>query len=374
MSQTLKQNTVINEEYVVEKLIATGGMNSQIYRVHNVHDVNDIKALKVVEKTDDISDEFWTKFYDECVTALRVNGKDNLVQTYEIFQENGGNTICILMEYINGLSLRDYINKCGTLNPYLALNIFQEILIGVDQLHSFKQQIIHRDLKPENILLSKDLIQVKIIDFGISSVIEKINCTINVVQKRCLTYENQFFGTYPYICPDILKKSKNNNENYKIITVQFDFFSLGIILYEMIMGCKPFWSDDYNRSEIISLPMKYDLPNMTKINPNITTEIENIIFKCLASKDDDLAYRYNSINEIIDDVIKAKDKINFHGDHDPLLKSPNLRIYQTPTVFNIEAQKLKLKFYEQWYFFWAILITFIVFIIVTFIVIFVIVK
>jgi serine/threonine-protein kinase len=248
------------------------------------------------------------------------------------------------MEYIDGMSLRDYIEIHGYLSVNDTLFHFQKILEGVKELHSFKDKIIHRDLKPENILLSHDLRSVKIIDFGISSVFTKINQT----DKQLFTNEKVIFGTYPYICPDLLKFRDTDDEKRRasIISEQFDFFSLGVILYEMLTGDKPFYAKDYDKIDVIKLPLKYDLLILSDINPHIPVAIENIIFRCMASKPEDLKYRYENINQIIDDVnryITQPEKTT----GDVLLKPRNKRYFQIKGGFNIESQILKEKFYER---------------------------
>jgi serine/threonine-protein kinase len=248
------------------------------------------------------------------------------------------------MEYIDGISLRQYLEKIGNFNLREGIYYFSKILEGIKELHSFNEKIIHRDLKPDNIMITKDLMRVKIIDFGISSVL--IDSTFNN-DKKVITSEESIFGTYPYISPDIKKMThKDLTERTKYISVQFDFFSLGVIFYEMLMGEKPFKSADENDPKIIDLPLKYDMMCISEINPNIPAAIENIIFRCLASKDSDLKFRYHNINQIIDDLntyIVDPQKASFVK----LLKPNNQRTLQLNGSFDIQKQKLHERFYER---------------------------
>jgi serine/threonine-protein kinase len=252
------------------------------------------------------------------------------------------------MEYIDGISLHDHLEKIGNFNIKEAIYYFKHIIEAIKELHSFSEKIIHRDLKPENIMLTKDLMNVKIIDFGISSVIIEFALTND---KKAITYEETIFGTMPYISPDLLKMvGKSGIAKHQIISEQFDFFSLGVIFYEMLMGEKPFKIADENDKNVIKLPLTYDMMCISDINPTIPVFIENIIFRCLASKNSDLKYRYHSINEIINDLndySSNQDKATFAK----LLKPKKERTLQLSNTFNVQAQILKEKFYEKAWFY-----------------------
>jgi serine/threonine-protein kinase len=248
------------------------------------------------------------------------------------------------MEYIDGISLHDHLEKIGNFNIKEAVYYFQHIIEAIKELHSFSEKIIHRDLKPENIMLTKDLMNVKIIDFGISSVIIEFTLTND---KKAITNEESLFGTYPYISPDLLKmNSKSSTANQQIISEQFDFFSLGVIFYEMLMGEKPFKITDENDKNVIKLPLTYDMMCISDINPTIPAYIENIIFRCLASKNSDIKYRYHSINEIINDL-NAYSLDPEKSAFVKLLKPKKERTLQLSNTFNVQAQILKERFYEK---------------------------
>lgn len=249
------------------------------------------------------------------------------------------------MEYVDGISLRTYLNTHAYLSIDESLYFFEKMLIGVKELHNFKQKIIHRDLKPENILLSHDLRQVKIIDFGISSVVE-----VKEDSNEVLTNESALYGTYPYISPDIFLVGDKKNDNAKsLISEQFDFYSLGVILFEMLTGHKPFHAENYNNASVIKLPLRYDIPVMSELNPNINAGIENIIFRCMASKGEDKKYRYHSVQEIINDVQRLK-KNSINGIEEKLLKPRKNRTLQSKNVFDVNKQIDHEKFYEKWWF------------------------
>jgi serine/threonine-protein kinase len=282
------------------------------------------------------------------VTSQRVSNKKNIVNTYEVSKINNGNTIIIVMQYIDGVSLHGHLERIGSFSVREGIFYFSKILEAIKELHSFNEKIIHRDLKPENIMLSKDLMHIKLIDFGISSVV--IDSSI-IDNKKIITNEESIFGTYPYISPDLRKMAKiPKSQRDKLISVQFDFFPLGVIFYEMLMGEKPFKIANENDPAIIDMPLKYDIMCISDINPNIPVAIENIIFRCLASKDSDLKFRYQSVDQIINDLnnyLNDKQKMAFAK----LLKPKNERTLQLNNTFNVQDQKLKEKFYERHWFY-----------------------
>jgi serine/threonine-protein kinase len=253
---------------------------------------------------------------------------------------NQDNTVIIVMEYIDGPSLKNYIDAHGCLSVKEAIYYFLEMLKAINELHSFKQKIIHRDLKPANIMLTKDLKNIKVIDFGISSVIDLDH------DNNVITNEKVPFGTFPYLHPDILSLKKLSVEmRTKIIGEQFDIYSLGVILYEMLIGKYPFIGD-YHKQEYIKLAQKYDFVSLNDIDNNIPPALENVIYRCLACKPEDAKFRYNNIQEIIEDVnhiIANPTQANCAK----LLKPKNKRVLQMPMAFNVENQKLKEKFYEK---------------------------
>ncbi|MDR0675112.1 MAG: serine/threonine protein kinase [Mycoplasmataceae bacterium] len=354
-------NDIVLRKYQIVNRLGAGGMSSIVYKALDTtikendflaNKDNKYVAIKVINRDETWKEAEWIKIHDECVTSQRVSNKKNIVNTYEVDKMNNGNTIIIVMQYIDGISLHAHLEKVGSLNVRESIFYFSKILEGIKELHSFNEKIIHRDLKPENIMLTKDLMHVKIIDFGISSVV--IESSLN--DKQIITNEESIFGTYPYISPDLKTMSRiPKNERDKYISIQCDFFSLGIIFYEMLMGEKPFKSADENDQGIMDLPLKYDMMCISDINPNIPIAIENIIFRCIASKDNDLKFRYQSINQIIADLKAYTDDIQ-KASFAKLLKPKNERTFQLNKTFNVQEQKLKEKFYERHWFYWLVFV------------------
>ena len=354
----IKIGDIIFDHYKVLKQIGKGGMDSIIYLVEdttaqkNSFSLN-YYALKIINRAKDTTDESWARYYDECITCTRISQCENVVKTYYIKEIVKDKTIAILMEYVSGNSLREVIEKEGLLSVQEALFLFKKILLALKDLHSFSGKIIHRDLKPENILLSRDRSNLKIIDFGISSVVySQISKDEAKENNKFATNEKVLYGTYPYISPDLYnayRPSSTVEQKFKVINEQCDFYSIGIILYEMLTGNKPFIGDP-NEQSIITLPLKYDLPPLSKNNPKIPLALENVIFRCIASKKEDLCFRYSNVLEIIhdiDDIIIYPEKARTAQ----LIKPYSKRTLQA-SFFDIEREKSKLKPYNLPWFYW----------------------
>jgi serine/threonine-protein kinase len=205
-----RANDMVLNRYRIIKRIGAGGMNSLVYLAEDTtakdgeyfSDRNKYVAIKVVSRNQDMNDDHWSKFLDECITSSRVSNKPNIISTYDVIKEDDGQTIIIIMEYVDGISLSKYIKQQEGINVKEAVYLFGLILKGIKELHSLRDKIIHRDLKPDNILLTKDLLNLKIIDFGISSVIAT---SVNDPSSSLQTNEKVLFGTFAYLCPDFIE-------------------------------------------------------------------------------------------------------------------------------------------------------------------------
>ena len=343
----IKKGKVFLGKYKIIDEINRGGMGSQIYLAENLNYNKEdshfskkykYSAIKFINKTDETTKENWNKILDESVTNARLTQSDNIVQLYEMHPLNK-DSIALVMEYVDGPNLKELIRERGCLPLPEAFSIFKKILIGVIEMHSKDSVIIHRDLKPENIILSKDKLDVKIADFGISSVLVE-NDNFN---DYVLTDENSFFGTIPYVTPDaVYNKSTGNKmgENSRpIITKQYDFHALGIIFYEMLIGEKPFEILDENNQRTILYWKEFDITPMKFINHNIRNEIENVILRLTASKDKMMQHRYYDALEILNDINKIEEKIANKLPEDPTLLPYNERKYQNDITLQIIGSK-----------------------------------
>ena len=361
--QKINNGTIYKNLYTIDRFFKKGGMDSEIYLGHCLSNCSEKIIIKVIYKPIDCQPEYWQNIINESITNQRLSGKPNIIKTIESWNE--GDKIFIIMEYVEGVSLKQYLHENGPFLPKIALCYFLKILFGVKAMHDLKHQIIHRDLKPENMIINTDLNQITIIDFGISSVIEKkYSHLLHKDEVKIYTNEtkNEIYGTYSYLLPDIIDKNQFNYDSYAAyqagLTTQFDFFSLGIILYEMVMGKQPFHLENGEKEENILLkPLKYDMPCISSINKTIPKALENIIFRCIACKKEDKKYRYTTIDQIIADCNILLD--NWDNDHQQLIKQIHNRVLQDYQIFNLNKIKMHQYFYQHWYFF-VIMICFLV--------------
>ncbi|WVH36564.1 serine/threonine-protein kinase [Mycoplasmoides gallisepticum] len=374
----LMVNDKLFNRYVILNKLTTRGMNSVIYTAKNIMadstKLNDSKkstvVIKLVKRSPEDTNDKWAKLQQELITSSRIS-HPNLIATYEtddkgiLIERNNrmiriNDVLVIVMEYVQGTTLRNYIISKGNLSVKEALYYFRRMVEGIQKLHNYSHQIIHRDLKPENLMLSKDYRELKIIDFGISTSIS----TESVL--KVLTNEKALYGTHEYMCPDALQKEPVLDENNKPVinpktntplmrwkapTVQYDFYAFGVILFEMLTGQKPFNKkiDDKKLErpqDIINLPNKFDVPLMKAMGFDVPNSVENIVFRCMASKKEDRKYRYHSCEEILADLDKVdKDQ--------PLLKPLEKRVLQKdrqfmPTEIAVDKEPIIFKYWTFW--------------------------
>lgn len=353
--------------YRIKKPINGGGM-SLVYLAESTsnNEVNKNVIIKLISKS--------KIEHDNGHNAKGIDGQwkkaiDELKLTYQIFTKTHENiakpilwtttedleNIIIITEFVDGPTLSEYIRKQRALKIDRAMFYFKNICQGVKHLHQIneKRTIIHRDLKSDNIMLSKDLRQIKIIDYGIATSIYD-----NVFESS----EGTIYCTANYTTPDILQLKtsiitkamegdpKAMKEMASILSVQFDFHALGVILYEMLTGSYVFREieNENDRTKIAKWKI-YDLPILSNRIANIPNSIDNILFKLTASKPEDIKYRYKNIDEIIADINTWDDPAR---KNEPLLKPVEKRKFEQPDIFDIE----KLKGTESWYSKWWVFI------------------
>lgn len=366
----LKPEEIISN-YKIIKQYGNGGM-SKVYLAHSILNPynshtknNDLVIVKVISRAENInqkdSDSQWDKAKDEykLTWTLRDKLNDNIARPIEWQETDDKKTYIIISEFIDGPSLTRLLLEKKALPISRAMNYFNQILNGIKFLHQLddKKVVIHRDLKSDNIILTSDLRRVKIIDYGIAS---------SFYDGNFISNEGTIYCTANYTTPDVLKLNqktlelaskgdlKAGKKLKEVITTQFDFHSLGVILYEMITGSLPFTEVESESDKLkIEKWLKYDIPSIRNQMPNVPNSIENIIFKCVASKEQDKKFRYNNIDEIINDVQNWNDENRVE---EMLLKPLEKRIFQKVKLFDVASNKSKEKWYRKSWFY--ILISF----------------
>ncbi len=261
----------INDRYEIIKSIGEGGM-ANVYLAHDLILDRDV-AIKVLRGDLSGDEKFVRRFQREALAASSLS-HPNIVEMYDVGEDGG--TYYIVMEYINGKTLKQLIKKRGALSLSECVDIMLQLTDGVDHAHA--SYIIHRDLKPQNIMI-QDNGQVKITDFGIAM-------ALNNTQ---LTQTNSVMGSVHYLPPE--------QASGKGATVKSDIYSLGIMLYELLTGNLPFKGE--NAVEIAFKQIKDDIPSVREINKEIPQSLENIVLKATAKNPKN---RYASAKEMHDDL------------------------------------------------------------------------
>lgn len=275
----LSRGQKINDRYEIVKTIGEGGM-ANVYLASDT--ILDRKVAIKVLRGDLSSDEkFIRRFKREALSVSNLS-HPNIVEVYDVGEEDGN--YYIVMEYIDGKTLKQLLQKRGSLTLNEVIDIMSQLTDGL--AHAHEAYIIHRDIKPQNIMIEDNGL-VKITDFGIAM-------ALNSTQ---LTQTNSVMGSVHYLPPE--------QANGKGSTVKSDIYSLGILMYELLSGSVPFKGD--NAVEIALKHMKEKIPSIKKQNPTIPQSVENIILKATAKNPKN---RYDTVREMYTDLQTALQKDN----------------------------------------------------------------
>ena len=269
----------INDRYEIIKLIGEGGM-ANVYLAYDTILERNV-AVKVLRGDLADDEKFVRRFQREALSASSLS-HPNIVEMYDVGEDNGN--FYIVMEYIDGQTLKQLIKKRGHLTVPEAIDIMLQLTDGL--AHAHDSYIIHRDIKPQNIMI-EDNGRIKITDFGIAM-------ALNSTQ---LTQTNSVMGSVHYLPPE--------QANGKGSTVKSDIYSLGILMYELLTGSVPFKGD--TAVEIALKHMKEKMPSVRKQNPTIPQSVENIILKATAKNPKN---RYDSVREMYNDLQTALERDN----------------------------------------------------------------
>ncbi len=275
----LTKGQKINDRYEIIKTIGEGGM-ANVYLANDT--ILDRKvAIKVLRGDLSNDEKFIRRFQREALSVSNLS-HPNIVEVYDVGEEDG--QYYIVMEYIEGKTLKQLLKKRETLSLPEVIDIMLQLTDGL--AHAHESYIIHRDIKPQNIMILDNGL-VKITDFGIAM-------ALNATQ---LTQTNSVMGSVHYLPPE--------QANGKSATVKSDIYSLGILMYELITGSVPFKGD--NAVEIALKHMKEKIPSIRKQNPTIPQSVENIVIKATAKNPRN---RYDSVKEMHDDLEICMEKEN----------------------------------------------------------------
>ena len=265
----IKIGMIIGDRYEILEKIGTGGM-SDVYKA-KCHKLNRYVAIKVLKQEFSENANFVTKFRVEAQAAAGLM-HPNIVNVYDVGEENG--IYYIVMELVEGITLKKYIEKKARLSVKEAISIAIQISMGIESAHN--NHIIHRDIKPQNIIISKEG-KVKVTDFGIAKAATSNTITSNVM------------GSVHYTSPEQARGGYSDEKS--------DIYSLGITLYEMLTGRVPF-----NGETTVAIAIKHiqePIPSPRELISEIPVSVEHIVFKCCQKSPD---RRYQSMADLIADL------------------------------------------------------------------------
>ena len=303
----IEKGQKINDRYEVIKSIGEGGM-ANVYLAYDT--ILDRRVAVKVLRGDLSNDEkFVRRFQREALSASSLS-HPNIVEMYDVGEDNG--IYYIVMEYIEGKTLKQLIKKRGALTLSEAIDIMLQITDGISQAHD--SYIIHRDLKPQNIMIKEDG-TIKITDFGIAM-------ALNSTQ---LTQTNSVMGSVQYLPPE--------QASGKGSTIRSDIYSMGILFYEILTGTLPFKGD--NAVEIALKQMRDEIPSVRKKNPAIPQSVENVILKATAKNPKN---RYSDSKEMHADLLTV---LNDDRMNEPKLvfKYPEHEVDENTKTISVVKQK-----------------------------------
>ena len=266
----------LDGRYEITELIGEGGM-ADVYRATDVVD-NKTVAVKILKKEFAENEEFLRRFRNES-KAIAVLSHPNIVKIFDVgFSDR---IQWIAMEYIDGITLNEFMEQQGQLDWKDAVHFILQILRALQHAHS--KGIVHRDIKPQNIMMLRDG-TIKVMDFGIAK----------FAREDGKTGTDKAIGTVHYISPEQARGG--------VTDAKSDIYSVGVMLYEMLTGKKPFDTD--NPVSIAVMHMQAKVPLPSSIKPDIQVGLEEIILKAMEK---DPENRYQTARDMMDDLQTFKD-------------------------------------------------------------------
>lgn len=268
----VKIGMMLADRYEILEKIGTGGM-SDVYKA-KCHKLNRYVAIKVLKQEFSENTSFVSKFRVEAQAAASLM-HPNIVNVYDVGEEAGIHYI--VMELVDGITLKKYIEKKARLSVKEAVSIAIQACMGIEAAHN--NHIIHRDIKPQNIIISKEG-KVKVTDFGIAKAATSNTITSNVM------------GSVHYTSPEQARGGYSDEKS--------DIYSMGITLFEMLTGRVPF-----NGDTTVAIAIKHiqePMPSPRDFVPEIPVSVEQIVLKCTQKSPD---RRYQTVGALIEDLKKS---------------------------------------------------------------------
>ena len=275
----------LDGRYEIHELIGVGGM-AYVYKAYDRVEGRWV-AIKILKEEFSNNSDFLRRFRNES-KAIAVLNHPNIVKVYDV--SFGDQIQYIVMEFIDGITLKEYIEQEGTIRWQEAVHFTTQILMALECSH--EKGIIHRDIKPQNIMLLQDG-SIKVADFGIA----------RFLQSETQTMTDKAIGSVHYIAPE--------QASGDYITDKADIYSVGVMLYEMLTGKLPFVADNAVSVALMQLQAKPVMPR--ELNPSIPRGLEQITMRAMEKNPVD---RFQSAGEMLDDLdeFRRNPNIVFHYD------------------------------------------------------------
>ena len=275
----------LDGRYEIHELIGVGGM-AYVYKAYDRVEGRWV-AIKILKEEFSNNSDFLRRFRNES-KAIAVLNHPNIVKVYDV--SFGDQIQYIVMEFIDGITLKEYIEQEGTIRWQEAVHFTTQILMALECAH--EKGIIHRDIKPQNIMLLQDG-SIKVADFGIA----------RFLQSETQTMTDKAIGSVHYIAPE--------QASGDYITDKADIYSVGVMMYEMLTGKLPFVADNAVSVALMQLQAKPVMPR--ELNPSIPRGLEQITMRAMEKNPVD---RFQSAGEMLDDLdeFRRNPNIVFHYD------------------------------------------------------------
>lgn len=268
------EGQILDERYEIISLIGQGGM-SYVYRATDKKMGREV-AIKVLKEEYCEDEDFIRKFQNEAQAAAKLN-HPNIVAVYDIVDNHKDKLHYIVMELVEGITLKSFIQRKGRMSSKEAIAIALQVVGGIDQAH--RNGIVHRDIKPQNMIVSSDG-TVKVADFGIARAAtqQTVNTTV--------------MGSVHYISPEQARSGQSDERS--------DIYSFGCTLYEMLTGKVPY--DGSTSVAVVFSHLENPIPRLKDSVPDIYPALDMIVYKCMQKKPRN---RYQHISELGEDLQKA---------------------------------------------------------------------
>ena len=306
----LKDGIIIGERYEIVSRVGSGGM-ADVYKAMD-HKLNRMVAVKILKAEFRQDTTFIAKFRKEAQSAAGLTHA-NIVNVYDVGEDRG--LYYIVMELVDGVTLLQYMEKRGALPWNEALHFARQIAKALSHAHS--RGIIHRDIKPHNVMLLRDG-TIKVADFGIAA-----------LEHEYHEISGEAVGSIHYIAPEQARGEFPDPRS--------DIYSLGVVMYEMFTGRKPYLGDTIQ--EIAVKHMNADPPSMLALNPTLPPELERITLKAMCA---DRSNRYQTANELVEDID------GFLYDRESVSPEGNIHVDHVETDPEDRAAVRRQQFFLRW--------------------------